>query len=260
MGTRPIFLERGTVDAYEQRSKILEDESFSWFRLKSRERRDARWVLLEGDASQLIVATDGRALHLSSVVADVPYNYFIVIASPEEIRALRRLEGVIWVGTLSAPQRTSRLWDDILAGIESTTNVTRFLISTGIQTDTKGRVLLEVITPPLLSHPASTLFAKSVFVRIAQQFGDLDSQDDSKCFIYVHAAVLHSVIGWLSAHRAVHWVAPVLRFSYHNRIANEKLQAGAEETKTPVWDIGITGSQQIVGVGDTGADAFSRIP
>ena len=89
VGTRPIFLERGTVDAYEQRSKLLEDESFSWFRLKSRERRDARWALLEGDALQLIVATDGRALHLSNVVAHVPYNYFIVIASPDEIRALR---------------------------------------------------------------------------------------------------------------------------------------------------------------------------
>jgi hypothetical protein len=128
------------------------------------------------------------------------------------------------------------------------------LLSTGIQTDGKGRVLLEVITPPLLSQPASTVFAKIVFVIIAKKFGELELEDDSKCFIYVHAVVLRTVIKWLSAHRAVHRVAPVFRFSYHNRIANEILQAGAEETKTPVWDIGIFGSRQIVGVGDTGAD------
>jgi len=71
VGTRPIFLERGTVDAYEQRSKLLEDEALGWFRLESQERRDARWALLEGDGAQLIVATDGRALHLSNVVAHV---------------------------------------------------------------------------------------------------------------------------------------------------------------------------------------------
>ena len=123
VGTRPIFLERGTVDAYEQRSKLLEDE-WSISNQPGKPGKDARWALLDGSASQLIVATDGRALRLSNVVAHVPHNSFIVIASPEEIRALRRLEGVIWVGTLSALQRTSRSWDAILAGIESTVEQT----------------------------------------------------------------------------------------------------------------------------------------
>ena len=295
-GSRPVFLERGVIDAYVERAfsekhplvrfpptlhapaalrapPVLQDAR--WQLLEDGSLHDMEWSWNGSSPIQLIIVTDG-SLHLSTtidIVAHVPHNSFIAIGGPRVAHIVSKLNGVLWIGALSRLQRTARAWDAILPGVDAllTTgvlpanlggialNVSHFLATAGVFTDSYDRVILEVVFPPLLAHSASPSFAKAVVLELKKGMARWSPlfeaiHDNEKVFIHVHVSGLSAAVNWLGAHRAVHWVAPVFRFSYQNKKANEVLQNGVFEAKTPVWDIGITATNQVVGVGDTGAD------
>lgn len=80
---------------------------------------------------------------------------------------------------------------------------------------------------------------------------------------------LPALLDWLTAHPLVHWVEPVMQLHFNNKNASAIMQSGqaapvgAANTNLnpsvrPIWAAGITGANQIIGLGDTGLGEHRR--
>jgi hypothetical protein len=141
-GSRPVFLERGVIDAYVERAfsvkhplvrflptlhapaalrapPVLQDAR--WQLLEDGSLHDMEWSWNGSSPIQLIIVTNG-SLHLSTtidIVAHVPHNSFIAIGGPRVAHIVSKLNGVLWIGALSRLQRTARAWDAIFPGVDA---------------------------------------------------------------------------------------------------------------------------------------------
>ena len=78
---------------------------------------------------------------------------------------------------------------------------------------------------------------------------------------------VRSVLEWLTARPAVQWVTPLPKFRLRNRQASSIIQSSkgvpasagnvnVDPTYHPLWAAGITGKNQVLGLGDSGLDRF----
>lgn len=78
--------------------------------------------------------------------------------------------------------------------------------------------------------------------------------------VVVPAHLLAPVLTWLAVQPAVHWLTPRWALRQHNFEASAIIQSGQgagnkamnDAGTRPIWAAGITGSNQVVGMGDSG--------
>ena len=166
------------------------------------------------------------------------------------------------------------------------------LLAAGVAVDGAGRAVVQVVLPPLSPAVAAAAAAGGEVVHagagalegvppalaeaLAAEFaggvsaagGDPgawaapvvfegETGGVKKVMVGVSPAGLAAAVRWLAAHRAAQWVAPRLRRVAHNNAARGVLQGEflpGISSSTPFWDAGVTGTGQVIGAGDTGAD------
>jgi len=60
----------------------------------------------------------------------------------------------------------------------------------------------------------------------------------------------------LRSHGLVHWVEVKTPTLTHGKFSNSLIQSYTNPTTKPIWNMGITGANQVIGVGDTGVDYY----
>ena len=269
-----------------------------------------RWGLVGPTSSvsafQFIVVTDGEEATRAEVSSTlraagarkcgfVSVGSFVVVGTPSSAAAVRRVEGVSWVGSLTPADRTARAWDIVLPALEGVVqngtlpwrygghemDAATFLEAAGIDVDDDGRVTMDVAFPLVADEDTPERVLEGVSPDLADFAADeitrgvSDAASDpgawvelvpatsasvKKLVAHVRARGLSAAVKWLASHRSVHWVAPQRRFEMQNYDARYALQSGYVDgafSRNVMWDAGITGNNQVVGVGDSGADRRS---
>jgi hypothetical protein len=98
---------------------------------------------------------------------------------------------------------------------------------------------------------------------------EVEAAGPSHATVFVPVPQLRRAVAWLAARPAAHWVAPLARHVLRNRQASCITQSGKPAPTPapksaldpglhPLWAAGITGKNQVIGIGDSGLGAWWR--
>lgn len=193
----------------------------------------------------------------------IPFRTFIGTGTPSQVKRARRVSGVKWIGKYESKHKMPN--EDVLKKHMD------WHVSTYGGLKSGGRKLHQLkdevdflIFANTAPHNSKQELQKQVDIwqsELKRQLGDsllkMKAVSNSKIAVGVKGsnAATH-VSKYLSADGLIHWVEVKPPAITHNKYASQLVQSYKEPSKRPLWNRGINGKGQIIGVGDTGIDIY----
>ncbi|DBB02440.1 TPA: Signal peptide peptidase-like 2A [Trebouxia sp. C0006] len=262
-----------------------------------------------------------------TVSSYIPDHTLLVVAEPKHVPALKRLEGVLWIGDFHEEYKTAPEAQHLLGWVIG--HGAQIVQQSSSSPSAKGQsasqrshsmhayvrqaadgspvVIFDVSFPQHLSQQLeelqSALQQHDSWANASLSFADTSPGVNQKAKFYPSNAAVadwqaplavvcsslcsiaasgsgrvmvkaplqysQAVVKWLTAQPQVHWVSPRAQTKASNFFATGISQSGTAATLAdasnpagasndagthPLWDAGLNGENQIVGMGDTGID------
>jgi hypothetical protein len=171
------------------------------------------------------------------VLEYVPDNGFVVFGRASEILEKKeKLNSIKWIGHFDPDLKTLLNFKNIKPLEKNEANVILY-IHTNQDSSHKFQIWKQKLT---------NLNSKIDFRKIKK----------NKFILEVLPEVAQQAMDMLKKEELVHWIEMKEEYKTNNFAAHSITQSGVPFTKknTPIWDHGITGKDEIIGIGDTGID------
>eukprot|EP01080_Neovahlkampfia_damariscottae_P011694 gene11694-4928_t len=215
---------------------------------------------------------------LGILVGDyIPRNTYMVSAKPSQIKEAKHVTGVLWIGDMHHENKQPDLKlknGFINTHIEKTVS----LFQKEIEREERltGRKLQSVPTTPtrdavefvIMAHLAKheskqqleeniKSWTQELKVLTENKIHRVIAVSDKKIATLTYGAEnAHKVSNFLAKKGLVHWVEIKPPTKTHNKYASMVVQSFDKPESKPMWNRGINGAGQIVGIGDTGLDTY----
>eukprot|EP01012_Entosiphon_sulcatum_P015975 TRINITY_DN2094_c0_g1_i1.p1 TRINITY_DN2094_c0_g1~~TRINITY_DN2094_c0_g1_i1.p1 ORF type:complete len:1830 (-),score=225.66 TRINITY_DN2094_c0_g1_i1:253-5616(-) len=196
----------------------------------------------------------------------IPNNAWVVFSTPDEVARFRdeHAADVIWVGTMRAHHKlTKPFLQSVLAAEQRALQVKAETQEEDVENEpspvSRQRVVFIELTPPADSGRG---FADTVAKRLlagASAVKRLQAVTDARLAAVFHPATdettYAATIRWLMAQPEVYFVQPKNEIQFFNDISSVVIQ-GNSASQRPIWDNGILGNGEIIGIADSGLDYY----
>lgn len=172
-----------------------------------------------------------------SSVFYLPDSSFLIYKNGKEIlEMMKEVDGLQWVGHFKSSYKTLLNYSHLEKNLHSKFKVNLFLIT-------------------LNDCSKEFLLWKEYLISNYQNQVTLQMINSEKFYLSVPLGMIDSVLEFFKDQEEIHWIEKELEFTSNNFAAHSITQDGVPYSgKTPVWDRGLTGEGQIIGIGDTGID------
>lgn len=172
-----------------------------------------------------------------SSISYLPENSFLLFTNAQELlKITKEMNNLKWIGHFKPSYKTLLNYSKLPKNVNFNHKVNFYLIT-------------------LKDCSNEFIIWKNYLKEIYQDDIILQMINSEKFYLQISLKNINQVLEFFKDQEEIHWIEKELEFTTNNFAAHSITQDGIPYSgKTPLWDKGLTGNDQIIGIGDTGID------